>query len=151
MRTFRTAGATATAGSSVTPRAAFLGCPLPPIMRCSTLAQVVDFSEFSVAVPSGARGLSELAESCFGPTVMQRRVAWAGTVPVRRRGPAARRQSKQERIHDKVSRPKTIAGFGLPPDPAPSRSGLRPVIASLHPSPHLTASRAPTLVEPAVA
>jgi hypothetical protein len=120
-------------------------------MRCSTLAQVVDFSEFSVAIPRGARGLRELAGSRFGHTVMQRRVARAGSVPTRRRGPEARRQSKQERIHDKVSRPKTIAGFGLSPDPVPSRFSLRSVIASLHPSLFLTASRAPTLAEPAVA
>ena len=124
MRTFRTTGATATAGSGEAPRATFLGCPLPPIMRCATLAQVVDFFEFSVAIHGGARGLRELAGSGFGHTVMQRRVARAGSVPTRRRGPEARRQSKQERIHDKVSRPKTIAGLG--PSPRPRSLALQP-------------------------
>jgi len=112
---------------------------------------VFDFSEFSVAIQGDARDWMEQAGSRFGHTVMQRRVARAGSVPMRPSGPEARRQSKQERTHDKVSRPKTIRLTRASPDLASSRFGLRPVIASLHPSQFLTASRAPTLAEPAVA
>jgi hypothetical protein len=69
---------------------------------------------------------------------------------MRRSGHQARRQSKQERIHDKVSRLKTTRLTRASPDLASSRFNLRPVIASLQPSPFLTVSRAPTLAVPAV-
>ena len=127
MRTFCTRGAAPSARPLPATAGAVLTAPLALIMRCSTLAQVVDFPEFSFASRRRCERLERSGRIRFRPHGDATSRRPAGSVPTRRSGRQARRQSKQERIHDKVSRPKTNAGPWAQPDrPASSRFGLRP-------------------------
>ena len=132
------------------PGAAFAGAFAPYNALLHSLAKSLIF--LSLASPSPVtRGRAERPDPVPANPVMQRRIAKAGSVPMRRRGSGMRRQSKQERIHDKVSQAADERETRLPCHrPASRAAALRPVTGSSPTSRFHTVSRAPTLAIAAV-